>query len=254
MKNKNKDSIGLITYHSRTEWHNTVLLSIITLLLFIILLRIVFYKHHFYAYILSLPLVVLALNSGVFSIEKCPTEILPLNNPNYFMNNYIFSLTLIISATLLTVWAAGSCWAFFSVILYSLILLVGNSAQINQINNPIPTIKTESISPPVEIAPDTQGIKDDLVINGSMDIGIILGLLGVYSKDYSITQESNNISVINNKGVYVRLTKDNNSNINITVKLNDDTLSLSIKEKDRLVNYHELLLKYGEIIKQYNKL
>lgn len=243
----NSDSAKyIVPYQTRSEWHNLFLLNIIVLLCIIILTEIVL-DNKLFSCLLYLPMLVYTFTSGYFSYKKCPSQSLPFRNYDFLLHDFAISLALIILATILTCIFTGTLWSIFSALIYSLVLIVGNpniqSDSLEEKTNSEPTT-TET---PIAIQDKSTKEESDILSKG-IDWGIILGLLGVYSNEYTIEMSNTEtIHVCNHNNVDITI-KSTAESIFITLQIDTDTTTLNLI-KNRISSYHNLFLSFGELIK-----
>ena len=239
-----------VLFASRSEWHNTVLVSLCLLLSLIVILKLLGCPV-FYTCLVFLPIIVFFFTSGLFSYRRCPSEKLPLDNMDFIFHQFSISLGLIILCVILTYIAIKTKWAFISILPYSLVLLVGNPRfKISEIES---RPSGKAITSPTEqfIQPETSVTGADKALLSDYNIGVILGTLGIYTKDYVTTKKDNSVSVITKNGVDI-IVDDNSEHLSIIIKLGEETTTFSFKSIESLASYREVLLSFAKLINDYN--
>lgn len=251
---KNKDSGIILNFKTRSEWHHFFLVNLVIIIGLMLIVKLITNKLSI-SLTAGVPFLTFICTSPFFSFKKCPIE--PYN---WNIKDTVLSLIMLWIASVLTIFLIGTPWAYVFC-LYFLLLLVG-SPKFAFDHDDTRNVLDESLSNQVKdssifIQPMAKVCNSDeipLSINQQYEIGIIVGLLGVYSKDFKIEVRPQHIIDYKSiNGLIVSIQQKEEDIIKLSIYGGNYSLDLEIDTSNGIEPYRDLILSLSQLIRNSNQ-
>ena len=251
---KNKDAGIILNFKTRSEWHHFFLVNLVIIIAMMLIVKLITNKLTI-SLTTGVPFLTFILTSPFFSFKKCPIE-----SYNWKIKDTVLSFIMLGIASALTIFLIGTPWAYVCC-LYFLLLLVGspifafdNDDTRNVLDDSLSNHVKDSSIVVQTMAQVSNSDEIPLSINQQYEIGIIAGLLGVYSKDFKIEVRTQNIIDYKSiNGLKVSIQQKEEDIIKLSIYGGNYSLVLELDTSNGIEPYRDLILSLSQLIINSNQ-